>query len=72
MKTFNDFMTEAKPGQVYAIDALADIIKYCQLEITKAKKEYKENKMTLPELQRLAKSLNNVISFVQLQLGNKQ
>lgn len=71
MKTFNDFMTEAKPGQVYAIDALADIIKYCQLEITKAKKEYKENKMTLPELQRLAKSLNNVIAFVQLQLGNK-
>lgn len=71
MKTFNDFMTEAKPGQVYVIDAQADIIKYCQLEITKAKKEYKENKMTLAELQRLAKSLNNVIAFVQLQLGNK-
>lgn len=42
-------------------EALSDVIKYCQYEIGKAKLEYRTGDIEIKELQRVAKSLNNVI-----------
>jgi hypothetical protein len=49
-----------KPSTKY--EALHNVIDYCNYEIMKAKSEYKKGDISLKELQRVAKSLNNVIA----------
>ena len=47
-----------------------DMIQYCQLEIKKAKAEYKAGRLTISELQRSTRAINNIISFAIMQRTN--
>ena len=54
---------EPKP---VVLEVLDDIIQYCQYEIKKAKLEHQAGNIALKELQRVARSLNNVSSFANM------
>lgn len=44
------------------VDAV-EVIKFVQLQVAEAKREYKAGKITLVELQRTAKRLNQIADF---------
>jgi len=45
------------------MNTVNEIIQYCQHEIKKAKVEYRAGDITLSELQRRTRAINNIIEF---------
>jgi len=48
------------------MSAINDVIEYCQYEVKKAKREYSNDEITLVQLQRVCKSINNIMTFAHM------
>ena len=48
------------------MSAINDVVEYCQYEVKKAKLEYSKGEITLVQLQRVCKSINNIMFFAQM------